>query len=262
MILARVADCVVLYDTVTAGQLVKTLGAGRVFVSMNTIDLQPIERSRAQWVEDGTALQEFRRVNRLPQPLVLFVSRLSPENRLDIAIEALVHVRKRFPQAGLAVVGSGESECYRLRELSIERGVEDSVTFAGSQYDELQLAPWFLAADVFCYPTNIGLSAIHALAYGIPVVTSSDVTRQNPEIYAVKHGATGLLVGSLSAEAFAAAICQLLDDPALSRRLGQAGRQVVADEYALEQMVDGLEAAIRAKKGSRGTQIWPDSGDA
>ena len=45
----------------------------------------------------------------------------------------------------------------------------DLVGDLGSIYDEIELAPWFLTADAFVYPENIGLSILHAFGYGLPV---------------------------------------------------------------------------------------------
>ena len=58
-----------------------------------------------------------------------------------------------------------------LQSIAEELDVEQYVRWLGSIYDEAQLAPWFLTADAFVYPGAIGLSVLHAMGYGLPVVT-------------------------------------------------------------------------------------------
>ncbi len=78
-----------------------------------------------------------------------------------------------------------------------------------------------------------GLSAIEAMAFGLPVVASR--TGGLPEV--VEDGVTGILVPPGDSKALAEAVVLLLHDPALRRRLGQAGRQRVLDEFTLDRVL-------------------------
>ena len=120
-----------------------------------------------------------------------------------------------------------------------------SATSAIARYNEEALAPWFLCADAFCYPANIGLSILHAFGYGLPVVTSDRVEAQNPEIEALRHEENGLLYADGDARALAGALKMLFDDRGLRQRLSRAARATVCDRYNIARMVDGMEAAVR-----------------
>ena len=61
-----------------------------------------------------------------------------------------------------------------------------------------------------------------------------------PEV--VKDGVTGLLVPPRDATALAEKIGALLDDPALSARLGQAARAAIEKSYSLDAMGERLLA--------------------
>jgi glycosyltransferase involved in cell wall biosynthesis len=73
-----------------------------------------------------------------------------------------------------------------------------------------------------------------------------------PEV--IRHEETGLLVPPRDPAALAAAIAALLADPERGASLGNAGRQLVEKEFALEVMVDRLEdlyAEILAERDAR-----------
>jgi glycosyltransferase involved in cell wall biosynthesis len=56
----------------------------------------------------------------------------------------------------------------------------------------------------------------------------------------VSDGETGLLVDAERPEAVAQALRRLLDDPALARRLGQAGRRAVVERYNWDRVAADL----------------------
>jgi glycosyltransferase involved in cell wall biosynthesis len=90
-------------------------------------------------------------------------------------------------------------------------------------------------ARLFVYVTHsegLGSAALLAMSAGVPVVASR--TGGLPE--AVRDGETGLLVEN-DPPAIAAAIRRLLDDPALARRMGCAGRRAVETQFTVERMV-------------------------
>jgi hypothetical protein len=79
---------------------------------------------------------------------------------------------------------------------------------------------------------GLGSGVLLAMSAGVPVVASK--VGGLPEV--IRHGETGILVPN-EATAIAAALRRLLDDPELSRRLGQAGRQTVMDRFTVGRMV-------------------------
>jgi glycosyltransferase involved in cell wall biosynthesis len=70
-------------------------------------------------------------------------------------------------------------------------------------------------------PEPLSLAALEAMACGRPVVASA--TGGLPD--AVIHGETGLLVPPGDVGALREALCTLLSDPTLCRRMGEAARQ-------------------------------------
>src|SRR5208282_324450 len=181
------ANGVLLYTRSIAAQLVEEFGFSgkRVFVAQNALDQTPIQTARQHWLERPQELADFQRSRGLdPTQTILFVSRLEAGNRIDLLLQATHALSHDYPGLKTVVVGDG-SQRAQLEGLARSLGIEGRIIFAGAIYEESRLAPWMLSAALFCYPTNIGLSLLHAFGYGLPAVTSDNRRAQNPEIEAL-----------------------------------------------------------------------------
>ncbi|HEY1357630.1 MAG TPA: glycosyltransferase family 4 protein [Thermoleophilaceae bacterium] len=100
-----------------------------------------------------------------------------------------------------------------------------------------ELAGW----DVFVLPSRedpFPLAVLEAMAAGLPVVATRSggiVEQVTPE--------TGVLVEAGDASALAAAVSELLDDPAARGSMGRAARERVTAEFGLDRQADALAAA-------------------
>lgn len=63
----------------------------------------------------------------------------------------------------------------------------------GAIYDEEILAKYIMASDAIVSPGKVGLTAMHALSYGTPIITHSALDYQMPEVEAVEDGKSGYL---------------------------------------------------------------------
>lgn len=244
--MARFADAVIFYNHRDARSYVAATGrSDSTFVALNSLDQGPIQQAREEWTADPDSLAAFRRENGLEgRPMILFVSRFLPANRLDLLIEATNGVRERHPDVVVAIIGDRTDQQPDLHGLVTLHGLESHVRFLGPRYDEQDLAAWFLAADVFCYPSNIGLSILHAFGYGLPVVTGDRADKANPEWEALRPGVNGLVYRDGDVDALADVLNEILEDPEMRRRLGEGARRTALEEYSLDLMVDGLREAI------------------
>jgi glycosyltransferase involved in cell wall biosynthesis len=168
------------------------------------------------------------------------VGRLSREKGHDTLLAALPAIAARHPGAQLLVVGSGPEEA-RLRLRADALGVAGSVVWAGWR-SRVELQALRGAMDVAVVPSTsegFGLSAAEAAAAGLPVVATA--VGGLPEV--VDHGVTGLLVPAGDPAALAAAIGRLLEDEALRRSFGAAGRRVAAERFSYARYA-GLVSAV------------------
>ena len=164
-----------------------------------------------------------------PGPVLLFVGRLQPLKGAELAVETLAATRAggaAGADAQLIIVGGpsgprGEATLSRLKAMSEDLTVADHVRFV-EPLPHYLLSTYYRAADVCLVPSrseSFGLVALEAAACGTPVV-ASDVggLRDN-----VVEGETGYLIADRSSDAFARPVIDILDDPLLALRLGDAG---------------------------------------
>lgn len=249
----RLTDALLFYNH-AAAETAAGLGVDRrrLFVAPNAIDQAPIQEAAKGWRDRPGELQEFRATHGLDDsPVLLFVSRLKERNRIDLLLEAAARLRGRHPGVTVAIVGDGPIRG-ELQSLADRLDIADRVRWAGAIYDEHELAPWFLSADLFCYPAQIGLSLLHAFGYGLPVITDDHPTLQNPEIEALREGDNGLRYRHGDAAALTDTIDDAIAFPNRRRAMGEAAHRTAAECYTVAGMVDGFEAAVRAAAGHAG----------
>jgi glycosyltransferase involved in cell wall biosynthesis len=102
------------------------------------------------------------------------------------------------------------------------------------------MADLLAAADVFLLPSELesfGLSALEAMAAGVPVVGSD--AGGLPEV--VKHAETGFLLPVGDVEGMATRTIEILKDDEHRRGLGQAARARAASLFNADRIVTQYE---------------------
>lgn len=165
-------------------------------------------------------------------PVLLVAGRLHEVKGFDVAIRALAALA--HTGCHLLVAGTGEQES-ALRELAAGLGVTARVHFAGWVND---ISGASAAADLQLVPSRmepLGNVVLEAWAHRLPVIAShTDGPRQ-----LIHEGEDGVIVPIGDADALAAAIDRLLDDPAAGERLAARGHERLLQEFT--------EAAIVAR---------------
>lgn len=245
--LARCSTAIAFYDPKTRDEYVSDgWNPDSLFVALNSLDHTEIDQARQFWLSRPEELESFRREQKIQgRPVILFLSRLQPNNRVDLLIRATAKLVPLIPSLKTVIIGNGTEEKARLESLARETDISDNVLFLKGIYDERKLAPWMLSASVFCYPENIGLSLIHAFWYGLPVVTSNNPGVQNPEVVALRDGVNGLTYRHGSVDSLSETLLKVLANDDLRASMSAAARRSVEENHTIPQMVDGLEAAIR-----------------
>ena len=241
----RLADALLFYGDKTANAFAD---AGwpreKLFVARNSLDQTAITAARESWLSRPADLAAFRREQSLDGPTLLFVSRLLPENRIDLLLDAVGSLTAKHATLTVVLIGGGEPDV--LRAQATRLGIGARVRFVGPVYDEMQLAPYFLSADAFVYPAKLGLSIMHSFGYGLPLITSADESAQMPEREALRDGVNGLTYRDGDAADLARAIDAMLSDPPRRKAMGEAALETIRRDYSIPRMADGFEAAIRA----------------
>jgi D-inositol-3-phosphate glycosyltransferase len=156
-------------------------------------------------------------------PVLLFVGRIQPLKGLGVAIDALAELKVRHPGAVLLVVGgpsgsAGEREKARCRASAEAQGVGGAIRWVDPQPHHV-LSTYYRAADVVVMPSrseSFGMVALEAAACGIPVVGAAVGGLRS----IVVDGSTGRLIDGRDPSDYAAAIDELLNDPAFAAAVG------------------------------------------
>ena len=109
---------------------------------------------------------------------------------LEILVEAIFRLSIQGELYNLVLVGGGE-ENDNLMALVQEKNISDQVWFYGPCYDERANSELIYNADLCVAPGNVGLTAIHTMMFGTPVITHNSFEWQMPEFEAIKEGVSG-----------------------------------------------------------------------
>ncbi len=181
-------------------------------------------------------------------PFLLFVGRLASNKGLVRLVEAFAPLARQDPLATLVLVGEDGGVGTAVDERSRALGLERRVRRVGHIADERRLASAYREARALVLPSDyeaFGLVLLEALAQGTPVVASR--VGGIPEV--IDDGRTGVLVPPGSTPALEEALRRLWEDPALGRRLGEAGRATVVPRYSWEAVAGDIDRIYREVAG-------------
>jgi glycosyltransferase involved in cell wall biosynthesis len=167
------------------------------------------------------------------EQVVVCVSGLRYEKGIDVLLQAWHLVHQQAPQARLIIVGNGGLQ-FQLESMAKALGIANSVEFTGLQTDvPTQLHRGGLAVLPSRWE-GMPNALLEAMACGLPCVA----TRVSGSEDIIQHGVNGLLVESEDYQGMAHALLTLLRDPVLTRKYGQAAREMVERHFSLERIMD------------------------
>lgn len=155
---------------------------------------------------------------------------------------------EQFPKLHFLIVGDGNMRD-ELEKIALEGGFRDKISFAGLVAPD-DVAKYTAQMDMlahFSLREGLPRAAVQALACAKPVAAYAlDGT---PEV--VIDGVTGRLAVPENSESAFHAVCDLLADPELRKKMGEAGRELVKERFAWKTMsdilIDEYEKLLAAK---------------
>lgn len=179
------------------------------------------------------------------RPVALYVGRAAHEKNIDFLIDAVHQVRLRHPELILLIAGEGPA-LSRLQEYARTLEMGESVRFIGYLDRSRELPDCYAAADLFVFASRTetqGLVLLEAMAAGLPVVALAEMGTRD-----ILVEESGALAPPDRLDAFASAISQVLEDPALRARMRQQGKRWAANwsDESLTARLAGLYRQIVA----------------
>jgi glycosyltransferase involved in cell wall biosynthesis len=209
----------------------------------------PPERVRV--IHNGVDVRVFDQAQpadlRLPEGAVVFgfVGRWDEQKGVRELADAWPWVVSAVPNAHLVIAGFGPLE----REFRWWLDDVPNVHWLGFRRDVPSLMKAF---DVLVLPSHregFPLVPVEAMSAGAAVIA----TRIGGLAEIVTDGETGRLVPPQDSATLAEAMTELALDPALRRRLADAGRDRAHREFPVERMLNAHEALLREVVAERGT---------
>jgi len=222
-------------------------------MARQTLSIAP-ELSPLSITPFGVDLRKFRPLPAAQSDVITLgtVKTLLPKYGIDILIRGFAHCRELLRsqprRLQLRIVGGG-AQHDELVALTKQLHLTSCVEFVGP-VPHARVCAELNRLDIYCAASRLasesfGVAVIEASACERPVIVAN--IGGLPEV--VEHGQTGLLVPPEDPASLGRAMCRLVNDAALRRSLGQAGRQLVEERYDwnhnVRQMIQLYEEVIR-----------------
>ena len=168
--------------------------------------------------------------------VLIHVSNFRPVKRVRDVVRIFAEVQRQIPSV-LVMVGDGPDRA-DAEEEARTHGLTGAVHFLG-KIDAV--APLLASSDLFLIPSSsesFGLSALEALACGVPVVGSD--AGGMPEV--VRDGVTGMLRPVGDVDAMVRASLDILGNPARWRAMSEAAAADARERFSRDQIVAQYEA--------------------
>ena len=176
-------------------------------------------------------------------PNIVFIGRLAKEKRLELILEAARRLGEQGRDVNVTIIGNGEAR-EMLLEKTRQEGLTEHVWFYGPCYDERQIAELLYNADICVSPGNVGLTAMHAMSFGTPVVTHNNFVHQMPEFEAIEEGVTGAFFAEGDAGSLSECIAQWLDKATDREAVRQACYHIIDSKYNPHEQIKAIRNVI------------------
>lgn len=164
------------------------------------------------------------------------VTRMRVRKGVEEFLRALAAVCARCPDAHALVAGDVSLDD-ELRALVRSLRLDDHLTLLGRRADMPEVISAFDVFVLSSHDEGMSNALLEAMAMEKAVVATG--VGGTPEV--VRHGHSGLLVPSKDPAALAAAVSELLEQPARAAEMGRLGRRIVEERFSAQAMVRQME---------------------
>lgn len=178
-------------------------------------------------------------------PCVVYIGRLIREKKPMLLLEAFARAMPRLPcDAKLLLIGDG-TERVGLEKRAQELGLTDRIELPGHIGDVERLRKEYARAVVAVSPGYVGLSAIQAMAFGVPMLVSRNESH-SPEIEACVEGKTAEFFDTDNVDDLADRLAGFFASDSAWRHRRAEISSFIADNYTFDGMVEKFVEAINS----------------
>lgn len=174
---------------------------------------------------------------------ILFVGLVCESKGILVLIDAIRILKENGLFVKVNVVGKFSSESFKKKvyEIITNNRLEEYFEFKGV-LTGIAKHEQYLNADIFCFPTffeseSFSLVVAEAMQFCVPVI----VTKWRGVQSLVRDGENGFLVPIHDSQAVANKIMLLVADPIIRKKMGEIGRSIYLQEYAVEKFYQRMD---------------------
>ena len=230
--LAKKSDAMILYGENAALEFYNAgVQKNKINVAYNSIDTAEINNL-------------VSKKNVTKRCTLTFIGRLIKGKKVDLLLRALSLIRKDdLSKIEVAIIGDGP-EKNNLIQHANDLGISNEVKFYGSITSEKILSEFFNRSFACVSPGYVGLSAIHSLAYRVPLIVANR-EEHSPEIEALKHKINSIFFESDNAQMLANAVMELFSNREYAEALGEGQSEAFLKRFSTEAMVNKFVSVVR-----------------
>jgi glycosyltransferase involved in cell wall biosynthesis len=190
---------------------------------------------------DGARVRKKYRLEN--QKVLLYVGSLAKPRGMLLLIEAFKKVKEERNNVKLLLLGSG-NDADNLKNLAVNLGVKDDVIFTG-QVPQTEVPDFIMASDIgicpvppfYFYTLSCPIKMLEYMALGKPVVANEEIFEQQEVLQKSRAG----ILTPYIAEAFAAAVVDLLDSSEKCLEMSRRGKEWVKANRTYDILARRLE---------------------
>ena len=234
-LIMRLPDAMLFYTDLEAQDYLSSTGRPKpVFALNNGLDTGLIKQFR----EPYEAQKRSRDL--------VFMGRVTAKGELDLLLDALASPLSG--SATLDIIGDGPS-LPALKQYSESLGLAERVAWHGAIVEEKAIARICNQCKVFVYPGSVGLSLIHAFAYGLPALVHGDRWRHMPEIAAFRDTCNGISFRRGDGQSLALSVARMFSGSC--NRMSAEAVETVERSFNIEDMCVRFIEAVDVMSGRR-----------
>ena len=180
--------------------------------------------------------------------MLMYVGNLEPYQGIELLLESFALVLKKTEKGDLVIVGGHESRIHRYQKKAHHLAIQRRVHFCGPRPLE-HLGEYLSEADILVSPRISGNNTpmkLYSYLHSGTAILATDLPTHTQLL-----DSRVAVLAEPSPKAFSEAMLRLIEDENLRRKIGEAGKKLVEEQYSyrafsgkLRGLFDWLETQV------------------